>query len=143
MPAAAVLGGFAFFVGVFAALLTSFYSWRLIFLTFCGKPRWAASEHIQHARARRITTIRPTSMATAAHDARRTPPDGTGGYHPHESPLDDAGAARRCCRSARSLAGMVFHDAFIDAEEGAHFWHGSIAFDDASGARHPRGAAAG
>jgi NADH-quinone oxidoreductase subunit L len=31
------------------ALLTSFYSWRLIFLTFYGKPRWAQSEHIQHA----------------------------------------------------------------------------------------------
>ena len=28
-------------VGVLAALLTSFYSWRLMFLTFCGKPRWA------------------------------------------------------------------------------------------------------
>ena len=27
-------GGIAFFVGVFAALLTSFYSWRLMFLTF-------------------------------------------------------------------------------------------------------------
>src|SRR3546814_1713495 len=43
------IGGFAFFVGVFAALLTSFYSWRLVFLTFFGKARWAASEHIQHA----------------------------------------------------------------------------------------------
>jgi NADH-quinone oxidoreductase subunit L len=30
-------------VGVFAALLTSFYSWRLVFLTFFGKPRWAGS----------------------------------------------------------------------------------------------------
>jgi NADH-quinone oxidoreductase subunit L len=42
-------GMFAWALGVFAALLTSFYSWRLIFLTFFGKPRWAASEHIQHA----------------------------------------------------------------------------------------------
>ncbi|MDB5690212.1 MAG: NADH:ubiquinone oxidoreductase subunit, partial [Sphingomonas bacterium] len=42
-------GGIAFTVGIFAALLTSFYSWRLIFLTFFGKPRWAGSEHIQHA----------------------------------------------------------------------------------------------
>ena len=44
-----VHGTMAFFVGAFAALLTSFYSWRLIFLTFFGKARWAASEHIQHA----------------------------------------------------------------------------------------------
>src|SRR5687767_2729540 len=28
------IGGFAFAVGIFAALLTSFYSWRLLFLTF-------------------------------------------------------------------------------------------------------------
>src|SRR6476646_5220655 len=40
---------FAFWLGAFAALLTSFYSWRLMFLTFWGKPRWAQSEHIQHA----------------------------------------------------------------------------------------------
>src|SRR3546814_6882017 len=38
----------AFAVGVFAALLTSFYSWRLVFLTFFGPPRWAGSEHIRH-----------------------------------------------------------------------------------------------
>jgi NADH-quinone oxidoreductase subunit L len=36
-------------MGIFAALLTSFYSWRLVFLTFFGKPRWNQSEHIQHA----------------------------------------------------------------------------------------------
>ena len=35
-----VPGTIAFFLGV-AALLTSFYTWRLIFLTFFGKPRWA------------------------------------------------------------------------------------------------------
>src|ERR671911_946823 len=44
-----VHGTVAFFIGAVAALLTSFYSWRLIFLTFYGKPRWAGSEHIQHA----------------------------------------------------------------------------------------------
>jgi NADH-quinone oxidoreductase subunit L len=43
------VGQIAFWVGVFAALLTSFYSWRLMFLTFYGKPRWEQSEHIQHA----------------------------------------------------------------------------------------------
>ncbi len=43
------VGQFAFTIGVFAALLTSFYSWRLIFLTFFGTPRWIESEHIQHS----------------------------------------------------------------------------------------------
>src|SRR3546814_10234077 len=42
-------GVVAFWVGVFVAFLTSFYSWRLVFLTFYGKPRWEQSEHIQHA----------------------------------------------------------------------------------------------
>jgi NADH-quinone oxidoreductase subunit L len=34
------LAGFAFWAGVFAAGLTSFYSWRLIFMTFHGHPKW-------------------------------------------------------------------------------------------------------
>ena len=37
-----------FWVGVFVALLTSFYSWRLVFLTFHGKPRWAGSRSEEH-----------------------------------------------------------------------------------------------
>lgn len=37
--------GYAFGMGVFAALLTSFYSWRLIFMTFFGKSR--ASQSVQ------------------------------------------------------------------------------------------------
>ncbi|MEP3197683.1 MAG: NADH-quinone oxidoreductase subunit L [Lentilitoribacter sp.] len=36
------VSGFAFTMLVIAALFTSFYSWRLIFLTFHGKPRAAA-----------------------------------------------------------------------------------------------------
>src|SRR3546814_12167353 len=34
----------AFYVGAVAALLNSFYCWRLLFLTFFGKARWAASD---------------------------------------------------------------------------------------------------
>ena len=33
------VGNYAFFLGISAAFLTSFYSWRLIFLTFFGTPR--------------------------------------------------------------------------------------------------------
>ena len=42
------LGNYAFYLGVGAALLTAFYSWRLIFLTFHGKPR-ADAEIMRHA----------------------------------------------------------------------------------------------
>jgi len=40
------LGGFAFALLVIAACFTSFYSWRLIFMTFFGKPR--ASHDVMH-----------------------------------------------------------------------------------------------
>ncbi len=35
-------GNFAFWMGIAAAAMTAFYSWRLIFLTFHGKPRASA-----------------------------------------------------------------------------------------------------
>ncbi len=40
------VSGFAFTLLVIAAMFTSFYSWRLIFLTFFGKPR--ASHEVMH-----------------------------------------------------------------------------------------------
>jgi NADH-quinone oxidoreductase subunit L len=39
-------GQFAYILGVAAAFLTAFYSWRLIFMTFHGKPR--ASDEVMH-----------------------------------------------------------------------------------------------
>jgi len=125
-------GGIAFAVGVFAALLTSFYSWRLMFLTFWGKPRWAASEHIQHA-VHGDHHDHPDAE-DAGHDTHAGEagadqvPAGTGGYHPHESPwtiLVPLGVLS----IGAILAGFLFHAPFIDAAEGAHFWGASIAFD--------------
>lgn len=40
------VGRFAFFMGLTAAVLTAFYSWRLLFMTFHGKPR--ASKEVMH-----------------------------------------------------------------------------------------------
>ncbi len=97
-------GQVAFAVGAFAALLTSFYSWRLIFLTFFGKARWEQSEHIQHA----------------THGAL--------GYQPHESPWTMLVPLGLLAIGA-IFAGFGFHLSFIDPEVGAHFWNGSIAFD--------------
>jgi len=107
-------GGVAFAVAVFAALLTSFYSWRLMFLTFFGKPRWSQSEHIQHA---------AHGHHGHAHDA-----DGTLGYHPHESPLPMLVPLIMLTLGA-IFAGYVWHTPFLDAEKGVEFWQGSIAFD--------------
>ncbi|TNE38484.1 MAG: NADH-quinone oxidoreductase subunit L [Alphaproteobacteria bacterium] len=41
------VGEYAFWMGVAAAVLTAFYSWRLIFMTFHGKPR-ASKEVMSH-----------------------------------------------------------------------------------------------
>ncbi|MXP42373.1 NADH-quinone oxidoreductase subunit L [Altererythrobacter soli] len=118
------MGRTAFWVGAFAALLTSFYSWRLMFLTFWGKPRWADSEHIQHAVHGEHET--PDEEHGDSTHANVHPHEGTAGYHPHESPwtmlvplgLLSIGAV---------FAGFVFHHAFIDE---AAFWNGSIAYNE-------------
>jgi len=122
-----VPGTIAFWLGAFAALLTSFYSWRLIFLTFFGDARWAASEHIQHA-IHHVHESPDEEHGDSAHEAG-LPPAGTGGYHPHESPLTilvpivllGIGAA---------FAGQLFHAIFVDAARAPEFWRGSISFSE-------------
>ncbi|MBO9499614.1 MAG: NADH-quinone oxidoreductase subunit L [Novosphingobium sp.] len=129
------MGRTAFYLGVFAALLTSFYSWRLMFLTFWGKPRWIESEHIQHAVHGEHEHSDDETSHDHGHDAHahahddhghHAHGDGTGGYHPHESPWSmrtplvvlSVGAV---------LAGFVFQPAFINTES---FWQGAIAYNE-------------
>jgi NADH-quinone oxidoreductase subunit L len=127
-------GAFAFAVGVFAALLTSFYSWRLLFLTFFGKPRWAASEHIQHAVHDSHGHVHNEPAQESAGDDSHADVSaaelktGTGGYHPHESPWTMLVPIGLLAIGA-IFAGLLWHGPFIEAEEGAHFWRTSIAFD--------------
>ena len=113
-------------VGMVVALLTSFYSWRLMYLTFWGAPRWAGSEHIQHATHDAHGHDGAHTHDTPAHeDAGHA--QGTAGYHPHESPwtmllpllLLSLGAV---------AAGFAFHGAFIEPTAGERFWRGAIAF---------------
>ncbi len=101
-------GQFAFWLLVIAALFTSFYSWRLIHLTFHGKPRDA---HAGHGHG-------------AAHDDHGH--HGSAYDNAHESPnvmliplyILAAGAV---------LAGVVFYDYFFGhAEHVEHFFQGSL-----------------
>ena len=101
----------AFWLGVVAALLTSFYSWRLMFLTFWGKPRWIESEHIQHS-------VHKTPAEAGA--------DTTGGYHPHESPVSML-IPLGVLTIGAVAAGQVFAPAFLDS---AAFWAGSIFYNE-------------
>jgi NADH-quinone oxidoreductase subunit L len=120
-----VSGEVAFWLGVLVALMTSFYSWRLIFMTFFGEPRWAASEHVQHAL--HGDHEQPSEEhGDSAHDAHAVA-TGTGGYHPHESPLTML--VPICLLAIGALAaGQFFHAIFVDPDRGPEFWRGSIAF---------------
>jgi NADH-quinone oxidoreductase subunit L len=117
-------GYFAFFIGIFAAGLTSYYSWRLIFMTFHNKPVWKEDHaHDDHGHVH-------DDHASHAQTETDSEPDGHDdhGHHgplkPHESPwvmlvplvLLSVGAI---------FAGMVFAPSFIG--HGEHeFWRGAI-----------------
>ena len=121
---------YGFAIGVFAALLTSFYSWRLMFLTFFGKPRWEQSGHIQHALhdhshhnlpAQEDARNDHNGAAHVSHD------NGTGGYHPHESPLSML-VPLGILALGSVFAGFLFHGGFIEAETGKEFWANSTLY---------------
>jgi NADH-quinone oxidoreductase subunit L len=99
-------GYIGFWLLVIAALFTSFYSWRLIHLTFHGKPRWGHDAHAQ---------------AAHGHD------DHAHGHHePHESPTVMLVPLYVLAVGA-VLAGVVFYDLFFGhAEHVEHFFGGSL-----------------
>ncbi len=118
------LAGFAFFVGLFAAGLTSFYSWRLIFMTFHGTPKWAGHDHAhdEHGHAH-------DDHASAAQHETHAEPDvshvdhGHGGK-PHESPWVIIVPLLALSVGA-IFAGGVFAEKFIGAGR-AEFWRAAI-----------------
>ncbi|MGQ3315287.1 MAG: NADH-quinone oxidoreductase subunit L [Brevundimonas sp.] len=88
------MGPYAFFMTVVAALMTSFYSWRLIFMTFHGQPRWAGGHghHDDHAHAAAhggaAAHGHADPHAHAQDDHHDDHAHGHGHAHqPHESPL--------------------------------------------------------
>ena len=58
------VGQYAYWLGTFAAFLTAFYSWRLIFLTFHGKPR-ASREVMAHVHESPPVMILPLVVLAA------------------------------------------------------------------------------
>jgi NADH-quinone oxidoreductase subunit L len=110
------VGAFAFVIGVLAAGLTSFYSWRLIFMTFHGTPKWATAHGAGHA------DDHASGAQIETHDE---PLDhGHGPIEPHESPwvmripliVLALGAA---------VAGWAFANQFI-GEGRTEFWRSAI-----------------
>ena len=120
------LAGFAFFVGIFAAGLTSFYSWRLIFMTFHGHAKWGPDAH--HADADAHGHDDHASHAQIeTHDEPLPDHDDHGHGHdhkPHESPWIVL-APLLVLACGAMFAGWAFVEHFI-GEERVEFWRGAI-----------------
>lgn len=121
-------GMFAFVMGITAALLTSFYSWRLIMMTFHGKKHWEHSQ-ADHHHAHEIVDGHDAEADTAmaAHEEHHDDHHGHDHGHahtPHESPLT---MLMPICILAFGaiFAGFAFAPYFV-GEHFAAFWGQSI-----------------
>lgn len=112
-------GMFAFWLLVVAALFTSFYSWRLIHLTFHGTPRPAPHGHDDHAHDDH-----------AAHDDHGHDHHHGSAYdHAHESP-NVMLVPLYVLAVGAVLAGAVFYGMFFhDVEHIEHFFAGALVVD--------------
>ena len=110
---------YAFVLLVVAACMTSFYSWRLYFMTFEGKPRWGAGAH-GHGDHGHAHGHDDHAQAAHIHDDHGHGHDHT----PHESPLVMLIPLGVLALGAL-FAGLVFKGVFVGGGyEG--FWKGSL-----------------
>ncbi|HEY8381673.1 MAG TPA: NADH-quinone oxidoreductase subunit L [Microvirga sp.] len=114
-----------FMATVIAAFMTSFYSWRLFFMTFEQQPRWAGHGDGHHVHGDhegvehddRSRDVEPAHAADHEH--------GHHGHHtPHESPLVMLIPLGVLAVGAL-FAGIAFHEAFIGDGYNA-FWKGAL-----------------
>jgi NADH-quinone oxidoreductase subunit L len=107
---------FGYFIGLFVAGLTAYYSWRLVFMTFEGAPKWAHGHvHVadDHVSAHQIETHSEPDTHGHGH-----------GHKPHESPWVML-APLVVLSVGAVLAGVVFEPLFT-GERQAEFWRGAI-----------------
>ena len=133
------VGSFAFWMLVIAALFTSFYSWRLVHLTFHGSPRDAQHHgegpHPDPAHAALESHDEPINDSNADDHAHAHGHDD----HHHGSAYDNAHESPNVMlvplyvlAAGAVLAGVVFYGMFFhDVEHIEHFFAGSIYVDHA------------
>ncbi len=125
-------GYFAYIVGVLVAGLTSFYSWRLAFMTFSGTAKWehAAWRQPARRRGRHPTPSHASSAQIETHSEPDTNPrpmthsHGHGAFKPHESPWVMLVPLLALSVGA-IFSGGVFDRMFIGEGRDA-FWRGAI-----------------
>jgi NADH-quinone oxidoreductase subunit L len=114
-----------------AAGLTSFYSWRLVFMTFFGEAKWDAAHtsnagvaDAHGAPAHLEPTNDPDSHAVVTSNA--THEDHGHALNPHESPVVML-IPLAVLATGALLAGLAFRGFFI-GEDQARFWKGALFF---------------
>ena len=111
---------FAFIVGILAAGLTSFYSWRLIFMTFHGSPKWGPDAH--HAAA-------DADHHAAQIETHDEPLEDDHGHGAHDLDPHEPGWSIRfpliMLAIGAAASGYLFVEKFIGAGR-ADFWRGAI-----------------
>ncbi len=124
-------GMFAFWCGVAAALLTSFYSWRLAFMTFEGRYR-GPDPHAHAAHAGAPASPDDHAHAHGAHHDEAHGVAASGAAPAHESPWIMLGPL--CVLAVGAVfAGVAFAPFFI-GDQAEAFWRGALA--QAGGAEH-------
>jgi len=127
-------GNFAFWMGIAAALMTAFYSARLLFLTFHGKPR-ASKEVMDHVHESPPVMLTPLMiLALGALFSGWFFYDSFAGGHHEKEDKDHKDYAAMSIAAIAPAAGGEPSDYALDKNEGHHadehhgddFWHGAI-----------------
>jgi NADH-quinone oxidoreductase subunit L len=111
---------YAFWLLVVGACFTSFYSWRLMFLTFWGEPRWAGAGH-GHGDGHGHEDHGHDDRGAAGHGGQGH--GGHGGHAPHESPLTMLIPLGALAIGA-VFSGMVWYKVFFGDEDAVRAWFG-------------------
>jgi NADH-quinone oxidoreductase subunit L len=118
---------YAFILVTVAAGLTSFYSWRLVFMTFFGKAHWAS--HGDHAHDHAAVVHAADAQSDHSH-TDHSHDDHAHALDPHESPVVMMIPLYVLAFGAL-VAGLVFKHYFI-GEGASDFWKSSLFYGPAN-----------
>ena len=118
--------GFAFWALVIAAAFTAFYSWRLMFLTFFGAPRWGGHDE-SHGHGQGPAALAEVEAHGSGTEQAPGHAHGPGDHHahhqPHESPMVMLAPLGVLALGA-VFAGMIWHNQFFgDHDRMTSFFH--------------------